>query len=163
MTKQIYSALARKIGQHKKEIETALSVKLNISSNVITIEGEATNELTAEEAIEAINLGFSIDQALELKNEDFIFQKISIKKVTKRSDLSQVRARVIGTERKALRNIEYLTNCDIVLHENVVGVIGQFDDVKKAVYALKKLISGSKYANVYKYLEDQRVRERETF
>lgn len=159
MTEQIYSDNARKIMQNKKQIEESLKIGLENKSGIITVEGNPADEITAVQVIEAVNLGFSISQALDLKNEDFVFEKIPIKNFTKRKDLSQIRARIIGTKRKVLRNIEYLTGCEIVLHDNLVGIIGWVNDVKKASYAIKKIIAGSKHANVYMWLEQQRAIE----
>ncbi len=163
MTEQIFSGVARKIGQNKRQIETALKVKLAIKSGVITINGAPENELICHEAIEAINLGFSVVQALDLKNENFIFEQIPIKTLTRRNDLSQIRARIIGKQRKVARNIEYLTGCEIVVHNNTVGIIGQLDDVKLAARAIKRIIIGSEMANVYRMLEEERARERAGF
>ncbi|MEK6885351.1 MAG: hypothetical protein AABX17_00105 [Nanoarchaeota archaeon] len=160
MTEQIYSEVPRKILQYKKKIQTALKIKLAVKGNIIEIKGAPENELIARDIIEAIGMGFSIEQALDLKNEEFTFQKIPIKSISKRHDLSQVRARVIGRERGVLQNIEFLSNCDIVLHDNSVGIIGHNEDVKKATYAMRKLIAGSKHANVYMYLEDENAKQK---
>ncbi len=160
MTEQIYSESPRKILQYKKKIQTALKIKLAIKGNYVQIDGAPENELIVKDVIEAINLGFPIEQALDLKNEEFTFQKIPIKSISKRHDLSQVRARVVGRERGVMQNMEFLTNCDIVLHDNMVGIIGHHEDVKNAAYALKKLIGGSKHANVYMYLEDENAKQR---
>ena len=160
MTEQTYSENARKVLQYKKQIQTALKVKLAIKGNYVQIDGSPENEIITRDIVEAIDMGFSIEQALDLKNEEFTFQKIPIKSISKRHDLSQVRARVIGRERGVLQNIEFLTNCDIVLHDNSVGIIGHNEDVKKAAYAMRKLIAGSKHANVYMYLEDENAKQK---
>jgi len=162
MTEQIYSESVRKIIQNKKAIENSLKVKLkfNTSNGIITIEGNPENELIAREVIEAMSMGFTVLQALDLKNEEFAFLKIPIKAISHRKDLSQVRARIIGTQRKALRNIEFLTNCDIVLHDNHVSIIGHNEDVKRAAYALRKLIAGSKHSNVFAYLEEENAKQK---
>ena len=158
---KLYLKNSRKVIQNKKQIEDTLKVRLNIRAGVITIEGKAENELIAFNVLEAIELGFTIPLALELRLEDFAFEKVAIKRVISRKrNLSQVRARIIGTERRVLDQLEYLTGCDIVLHDNVAGIIGRTDDVKKASYALRKLISGSKHANVYAFLEEQNARDR---
>jgi len=160
MTEQLYSESTRKILKNKKHIENALKVKLSLKKGIFLIEGKPEDELIAEEVIEAMSLGFSVNQALDLKNEEFSFQKIPIKAISHRNDLSQVRARIIGTHGKALKNLEFLSGCDIVVHENYVGIIGHNEDVKKAVYALRKLIAGSKHANVYGYLEDENAKQK---
>jgi ribosomal RNA assembly protein len=160
MTEQLYCESLRKILTNKKQIEDSLNVKLTTKGKIIFIDGDPADELIGLEVIEAMELGFSVSEALDLKNEEFKFEKIYIKSLEKRRDLSQVRARIIGTQRRALKNIESLTNCDIVLHDNVVGIIGRVDDVRKAAYALKKLIGGSKHANVYTYLEEENLKEK---
>lgn len=158
---KLYLENSRKVIQNKKQIEETLKVKLEIKAGVVTIEGKAENELIAFSVLEAIELGFAIPLALELRLEDFAFEKILIKNIISRKrNLSQVRARIIGTERRALDQLEYLTGCDIVLHNNIAGIIGRTEDVKRASYALRKLISGSKHANVYAFLEEQNARDR---
>ena len=161
MTEKIYSENIRKIIQNKKNLENSLKVKFEIRGGVVTIEGPAEKEIIALEVVEAIKLGFTVAQALDLKQEDFILEKIPIKStISRKRDLSQVRARIIGTKRRALNQIEYLTGCDIVLHDNTVGIIGHVEDVKKASYAMRKLIAGSKHSNVYGYLEEQNAKQK---
>jgi len=160
MTEKIYLESTRKIIQNKKQLESSLKVKLDIGGGVVTIEGESPQEMIAIMVLEAMEIGFNMTAALDLKQDDFSFEKIKIKNISKRHDLSQVRARIIGTKRRALDQIESLTGCTIVLHDNTLGIIGPVEDVKRAAYALKKLISGSKHANVYALLEEQNAKER---
>ena len=160
---KIYSEEIRKITRSKKAIEDALSVKLIIEGRIINIDGKPEDEMICLEVIEAINLGFTVAEALDLKQDDFILEKVQIKTISRRHDLSQVRARVIGTKRKAMDNIEYLTDCDIVLHDNTIGIIGKIENVKHASYAIRKLVAGSKHANVYAYLEEQKAKEKASF
>ena len=160
MAEQIYSESIRKAIENKKQIESSLKVKLNIKGHIVTITGDPADELICLRVIEAMNLGFSVFQALDLKDEQFAFEVIPIKNIAKRRNLSQVRGRIIGTERKTLRTIEALTGCEIVLHDNSVGVIGLSEAVRKASYAMRKLIAGSKHANVYMYLEDENAKQK---
>lgn len=163
MIEQLYSENSRKIMQNKKAVETAFKIKLSSKNSIINIQGKPEDEYIAFQAIEALNMGFALGDALLLKNEDFIFEKINIKNIAKRRDLSQVRARVIGTKGKALRVIEDLSNCYVVLHNNNVGIIGFTEDVKKASFAIKRLIAGSKHASVFSYLEEQKALEKQSF
>jgi len=160
MTETIYSDNARKITQNKKILEETLQVKFSIKSGVITIDGKSEDEYIALQVIEAINLGFTIPKALFLKEDGFLFEKLSIKNIIKRKDLSQVRARLIGTQRKVLDTIESLTDTFLVVHENHVGIIGRIEDVEKASYVLKRIIAGSKHANMYAWLEKKKAEER---
>jgi ribosomal RNA assembly protein len=163
MAEQIYSESIRKILQNKKIIEDSFKVKISAQNNIVEIIGDAPNEFLALQAIDAINIGFSIQDVIQLKEEDFVFEKIPIKAISRRHDLSQVRGRIIGEQRKVMRNMEYLSDCSIALHDNMIGIIGRAENVKKTAYALKKLISGSKHANVYKYLEEEKAREKSPF
>ncbi len=159
MTEKIYTENIRKILNNKREIENAFKIKLSNEAKVLIIDGEPEKELIALSFVEAVDLGFSIQVALDLKNEEFVFKKINIKNIAKRKNLSQVRARVIGRERKVMDNFEYLTGCSLALHDNFVGIIGIEEQVTKAEYALKNLIAGSKHANVYAYLEKEKAEE----
>jgi ribosomal RNA assembly protein len=165
MSTQIYSENTRKILQNRKILEKELKVKINleIKNKIIIIEGKAEDELIALEAIEAINLGFPISKVILLKNEEFTFRKLQIKAITKRHNLSQVRARVIGAKRKALDTIESLTDTFIALHNNDVGIIGKISDVQKAEYVLVRIIAGSKHANMYAWLEKKKAEEKRSF
>jgi len=163
MIEQLYTESIRKILQNKKILENALKIKIFIKDRILTMSGKPEDEFIAIQALEAINLGFGINEALLLKNEEFAFEKINIKGISRRKDLSQVRGRVIGEGGKALRVVEELSGCYIVVHGNTVGIIGDISDVKKAAFSIKKLISGSKHANIYKYLEEQKALEKQSF
>jgi len=160
MTEQIYSENSKKIMKNKSLIEKELNIKLSSKENIIYIDGKPEEEYFALQIIEAINLGFTIKKALLLKDPEFTFNQIPIKSVTKRQDLERIRGRIIGKHRKALDTIESLTECDISLHDNVIGIIGLAQDVEKASYALQNLIRGSKHSSVFSYLEKQRALEK---
>jgi len=153
MTEQIHTQSIKKILASKSEIEKTLKIRITNRTNPLIIEGDPLKELRTIEFFEAVDLGFSIPKALELKFDDFEFRKIRIKTIAKRKNLSQVRARVIGRHRKVMDNIEYLTGCDLALHDNEVGIIGPSEAVKVAEEALKNLIAGSKHATIYTFLE----------
>ena len=89
MTEQIYSENIRKIMQNKKQLEKELNIKIKKEKNIILVEGKPEDEFLALQAIEAINLGFSVPKALLLKEEDITFKKINIKDLTKRKDLER--------------------------------------------------------------------------
>lgn len=161
MTEQIYSENTRKIMQNRKKIETALNIKISRKQNIFFIEGKPENEHFALQVIEAINLGFSVDKTLLLKDEEFVFIRINIKDLTKRNDLDRVRGRVIGTHGRALDTLEALTDCYISLHDNTVGIIGKAIDIEKAKYALERIIQGSKHSNIYSHLEKQKALEKQ--
>ncbi len=152
----IYTENKRKIMQNKGLLERTLCISMGLKGDSIIISGDELNEYLALMVFDAIELGFSVNEALLLTKEDYVFEKINIKDVSRRKDLSQVRARVIGTFGKTLKTMRGLSNCEIVLHDNIAGVIGKAEDIELALNALKSLIKGSKQSNVYSYLEKSR-------
>lgn len=157
---QLYTENIRKILKNKTILEKKLNVKLRKQEQILYIDGKAEDTFLALQVVDAIDLGFTVPQSLLLTEDDFVFEKINIKDFSRRKDLSQVRGRVIGKNRKSLDTIEDLTNCIVAVHMNNVGIIGRIEDIEKAIYAVKKIISGSKHSSVYAYLEEQRVLER---
>jgi ribosomal RNA assembly protein len=160
MTEQIYSENTRKIRANKRLIENSFKIKISIKDKIVNLEGKPENEFLALQFIEAVNLGFSVNQAMNLLEEDFVFLKIQIKAITKRENLAQIKARVIGKRRKAMNTIESLTDCDIALHDSTVGIIGYIQDAKNAEFAIKNIIAGSKHSAMYGYLEKKRAEEK---
>ena len=148
----------KKILKNKKKLETGLNVMLEIKRGQVSIEGKEPELYIAEQVLEAINKNFDINVALLLTNEEYVLEDIHIKDVTKKKNLEQVRARIIGTKGKTLKTLSELTECYITLHENTVSIIGPAEKIKEAVIAIENLIRGSKQSNVYKYLERQKTK-----
>jgi ribosomal RNA assembly protein len=162
MVEQLYVENIKKILRNKKEIERTFQIKILNNEKILTIESinsKPENEIKAISFFEALDLGFSVAKALELRFDDIILAKIPIKKIAHRKNLSQVRGRVIGKNRKAMDTIEYLSGCDIALHNNVAGIIGNIEQVKKAEFALRNLIAGSKHSSIYSFLEKKATEE----
>ena len=137
----------------KKQVEEELHVKITNKRTEISIQGKTENEFLAEEVIEALDFGFEFRIAMLIKEDDFVFEKISIKSFTKRKDLNIVRGRIIGKEGRTKKALSVLTKCFFELKNNEVGIIGDSELIKNAQEAVILLIKGTKQANVYKYLE----------
>lgn len=159
MTEQAYFESIRKIIENKRILESSFKVKLLVREHIVRIEGKSEDELFAMQALEALDLGFSIKKVLLLLEENMVFEKILIKAISNRKSLEQVRARVIGTNRKALDTIEDLTGCFLSLHNNTVGIIGDESDVKNASFAIKRIIAGSKHSVMYGWLEKKKAED----
>jgi ribosomal RNA assembly protein len=157
---EIYSEFIRKILQNKSKLEKGLKVKITNKGKILFVEGNAEDEYTAVQAIEAINLGFTVQQALLLTEEGFILEKVNIKDLTRRHDLERIRGRVIGTKGKTKKLIENLSDCLISLHDNIVGIIGRAEHIEQAMQALTSLIQGAKQSKVYSFLERARSKEK---
>jgi len=139
-----------------KFLEKKLNIKLTLKGRNLVLSGNELLEYEAYQIIEAIDKGFSIKTALLLKDENFVFESINIKNLTKRHNLSQIRARIIGRKGKTLKVLKELTDCDIILKNNQVYIIGSAEKIKDALLGIKKLIQGSKQSSTYSYLERAR-------
>ncbi len=146
-----------KVIKNKKRLERLLKVKIIIKGEEISVEGIPEDEYIAEKVIDAINLGFPVSIALLIKEEDFLFEILDIKKYTHRKDLETIRARIIGKGGKTLKTLNTLTQCYFELKDNDVGIIGSAELIKNAQDAVIFLIQGSKQANVYSFLEKHQV------
>ena len=149
----IFFESTKEIKKSKQELEKKLNVKIEIVGKKVSFEGDSVDEYEALTVLDAIKFGFPQGTALLLKNGEIIFKKISIRDYTRRKNLKDVKARVIGTMGTTKRTIEAISGCVLIIHNNEVGIIGHADDVEEATTALTNLIRGAKQANVYKFLE----------
>ncbi len=150
----------RKIKKAVPIIENKVKVKISFGKDSIGIRASELNEYLIEQVIRAIDFGFNAEDALLLLNEDFILEFIEVKEHTRRKNLKEVRARLIGREGKARKTIEKLTGAEIVIHKNTVGVIVDSDHSEAVVQGIESLIQGAKHGNVFAYLEKQNMSRR---
>ena len=151
--KTILSEKLPRILKNKRLLESKLKIKITNRGKEVFIVGSPENEYLAEKVIDAINFGFPVSDALQIIDEEFLFEIINIKSHTKRKDLRKIRARIIGTKGKTLQNICQLSKCSLELKDNEIGIIGSAECIKNAQEAIISLIKGSKQSNVYAYLE----------
>lgn len=143
----------RELRKNKAELESKLKVSIEIQGKKVTINGDAIDEYEAAIVLDAMHFGFSAKKALTLKDAGIIFVKVPIKAYTKRNDKRTIRARIIGREGKTKRTLEDLSDSDIKIKGNEVGIIGDAEAIEETRAALITLIRGSKEANVYRFLE----------
>ena len=157
---KIYVENIKEVLRNKNKLEKELEIKMKYKGKDVFVDGKAEKEFIAIEVLKAINLGFSVNSALMLKQENFILQTINIKDVTKRNDLKTIKSRIIGTHGKTLKTLKNLTDCNLSLQDNQIGIIGDIEEIADAIQAITSIIQGSKQSNVYGKLEKQRKRRR---
>jgi len=160
MVQETYSEYIKKILQNKKKLEKELEVKITNKGKLVFINGKPDKEYTAMQIMDAINLGFSVEKVLLLKQENIILQSIHIKDITKRHDLERVRARIIGTQGRTLKTLNNLTNCEFSVKDNEIGIIGDTESIEEAIQSVTSLIQGSKQSNVYTHAEREMKKKR---
>ena len=151
--KRLISENPRKVLKAKAKFEKELKVKVSIKEKEIHIDGKPEDEYYAEKIVDAINLGFPIEEAFLLKEDEFVLEILNIKDYTKRKDLGMIKARIIGTKGKTLRVLSELTKCYFQVKDSQVGIIGDVDNIKNAGEAVVSIIKGSKHSKVYNRIE----------
>jgi len=152
----------RRMKRCRDEIEKALQVKIDVVEDGVEIEGkDGISEYLAEKVLEAIDLGFTAHQALQLRNEDFMFEKLNIKDYARASRLHTIKGRLIGKKGRAKGVMEELADCSIAIKDYNIGIIGKTADVDSAIHAIKDLIMGLPHAKVYAFLEKSRKLRRQ--
>ena len=111
----------------------------------------------------AIGRGFNPDIAMSLAKEENYLEIIEINNFAKGSakKMMRLKSRLIGSNGTARKNVEIMTNTNIVIYGKTVGIIGKAEDVALARNAIEKLLLGAPHGNVYRYIEMQKKRFRE--
>lgn len=146
-------------GSIKRTIQKLTNTKLTIDSEEgdIFIEGEAIDVFNCLNIIKAISRGFNPEIALKLLDESYTLEIISIEDFSRnKNDMVRIRSRLIGTQGRARKYLEHITNTYIVVYGKTVSIIGKLEDVLIAKYGITSLLQGSKHGNVYMYIEKQK-------
>jgi len=151
--------LIGKEGANKALLEKTFNVVLHVDSKssmvyISPAEGATPFEvLRAKQAVEAISLGFSLEDALGLSDESWCFEVVDLSEVARNEgDLWRVKARIIGEGGKAKKNVEAMARVRIVVGDKVVGILGECENVEIARRAIQMLIRGRTHGAVYGYL-----------
>jgi ribosomal RNA assembly protein len=151
-------------GKVKKQIETATKTSINVDSKEgdVSITGkDALGLYSAREIINAISRGFNPDIAQLLLKPDYIFEVINMTDYAKTKPTEiRLKGRVIGRAGKARELIEELTETYISVYGKTISIIGLPENVANARKAVQTLLEGGSHANVYKWLEKSRRKER---
>ncbi len=154
----------RYVEKHKDILERELNVKISIDpTGQVIIEPKENTSLNqimkAKEVIEALNYGFDINTALELKKPNYVLMVIDFRDYIDKSKINhliRIKGRVIGEEGRARKTIEELSGTKIVVSDKAVAIIGEYENAKAAREAIELLIRGRQHATVYRRLQSWR-------
>jgi ribosomal RNA assembly protein len=152
-------------GDIKKNIESATSTTITVDSKEGEVVITATNGVhlyDAREIIRAIARGFNPDIALQLLKTDSALEVINVTDFAgkNKNSFKRLKGRVIGSEGKAKRELERLTNCRISVYGKTIALVGQIEDVINMRRAVESLLEGATHAHVYRFLEKKRRQQR---
>ena len=157
----IYFKKLNELRKNKSQLEKKLNTKITLKGRQVTLTSKnPLEEYEASIIFDAMNFGFSAKKALLIKEQEMLFRIINIKHFTRKKNLNEVRARIIGTKGKTKRTIENISNCHILIKDNEVGIIGNAEDIEEIITGVTNLIRGTKQSNTYRYLEKMNRRKK---
>jgi len=159
ISKERVAVLIGKNGSVKNDLEKETKTKIAVDSKEgdIVVTGEDALLLyAAREVIRAIGRGFNPDIAKLLLKQDYSFELIAITDFVGENHLVRIKGRIIGSDGKARRIIEELTESYVCVYGKTVGIIGTHENIVAAKRAVEALLSGSPHASIYKFLEKRR-------
>ena len=148
-------------GEVKEKIEKISKTLIQIDSSegeILIDDNEESDPLAAlvvKDVIHAIGRGFSAEHALLLFNDNMDFFIFDIRDYVGKKDshIKRIKSRVIGTEGKTKKTIENLTDSILSIYGHTVSIISDFESMDIVKKAIDMLLSGSKHASVYRYIE----------
>ncbi len=164
--KERVAVLIGKKGATKKLIERNTHTKLTVDKEgSVVINGDSLDVFEANSVVKAIGRGFNPDIALTLLNEENCMEIINIKDFTGKSEKKFIRrkSRLIGTNGKARKVIEKMTNTEVSIYGKTVTIIGHLENVSIAKRGTEILLRGAPHGNAYKYIEREMHKLQEQF
>ncbi|MCD4759651.1 KH domain-containing protein [archaeon] len=158
--KERIAVLIGEKGSTKRKIQTKTKTKINVSSEEgdVQIQGEdSLKVIKTKDIVKAIGRGFNPEVALKLMNEEFVLDLINIHDFSGKSKKAEERlkARVIGTDGKAKRMLEKMTNTEIQVYGKTVAIIGKQEDVYLARRGTEIILNGAPHNNAYHWIQKQ--------
>lgn len=146
-------------GETKRDLEELTDCELEIKDNLVCIEGDALNEMTAQKVIKAVGRGFNPDKALKLVEKDVTLHMIDVGRFEdNKSRQEELKGRVIGRDGEARRHIEKEANIDVSVYGKTIGLVGKAQNIEVALEAIRMLLNGASHSTAYTYLEKNRGR-----
>lgn len=150
-------------GETKNELEQRSGLKIEVDSKLgeVVIDDHKINDplivIKIENIVKAIGRGFSPQNAFLLFNDDsdfFIFELYDY--VGKKpSHIRRLKSRVIGREGKTKRVLEELTDSKISIYCHTISIISDIFKMNILKKSIDMLLTGSKHATVYRFVESQ--------
>ena len=161
--------LVGKEGIVKAEIEKSCGVNMEIDGRTGDVRVSyrsnhisETNPFKAVDIVTAIARGFSPIRAFKLLQEDQSLTLIDLREYSGKSEnaLTRIRSRLIGSDGKARKIIEELSETQISIYGHTVAIIGDVEKSKVAKEAIEKLASGGTHKATYQLLQKYRSKQK---
>lgn len=158
--KERIAVLIGEKGATKRKLQNKTKTKIKVSSKEgdVTIEGEdSLKVIKTKDIVKAVGRGFNPEIALELTKEEMILDLINIQDFSGKSKKAEERlkSRVIGTDGKARKMLEKMTNTNICVYGKTVAIIGKQEDVYLARRGVEIILNGAPHNNAYHWIQKQ--------
>ncbi len=158
--------LMKNKGRMVSELEKAANVTVKIvpetkADRSVQIDGTPEGEWVSEQVLRAVDLGFDPKDAFRLLKDDVYLEQVDLEQSMhgKSRAVERQKARIIGTEGKAKRALEDLSEAKLAVSDGpMLGILGGFDEATAAKEAVLQLLEGRPHSGVFAYLEDQKRR-----
>lgn len=138
------------------ERETGSELQIDDSAKTIGIkDNNSVNQMKTRNVMKAISVGFDPQISVKLSyNELYHLEILNVKNMTRnKAEMKRQKSRIIGKNGKTKDLISELTDTDINIYNNKVGIIGENQDVLKSREVIKKLVNGTPHSRIYSELE----------
>lgn len=145
--------------EYNRKLRNFFDVKISVGDEV-EIEGDDSLAVVrVKEIVKAFGRGFDFEDALDLVDEDYILEVITMSEFTGKSRTRQItmRGRVIGSQGKSKDIIEKYSGSKIAVYGKTVSIIGKWKNIRLAKEAVEMLLAGSKHSTVFKFLEERKI------
>jgi len=148
-------------GETRQKLEdiTNSTIDIDSKSGEITIDDSKIKDplttIKIENIILAIGRGFSPEHAFQLLNDDYDFFIFDIRDYVGNKDnhIRRLKSRIIGRNGKTKNVLEDLTDSQISIYGHTVSIISNYINIDITKKAIDKLLSGSKHATTYRFVE----------
>jgi ribosomal RNA assembly protein len=150
-------------GETKKLLEERSGLQITIDSKLgeVVIDehdvGDPLMVIKIENIIKAIGRGFSPQNSIRLMDDDADFFVFDLYDYVGKKEVhvKRLKSRVIGKEGKTKRVLEDLTDSKISVYGHTVSIISELGRMNILKKAMDMLLTGSKHATVYRFVETQ--------
>ncbi len=145
-----------------RELERELGISAKLENGNVELEGDGGKCWIAEQALNAVSLGFEPKKAYKLFNDEYYLEVIDLNVLFGKNEklIERYKARVIGSEGRAKKVLEDLSEAFISIWENKIAILGTFGTLSDAKEAILRLLKGSTHAGVYAFLEKKKREEK---
>jgi ribosomal RNA assembly protein len=150
-------------GETKYSLEERSGLKIDIDSKlgeVVIDDHEIEDPLMVIKIVnivKAIGRGFSPQNALKLFDDDSDFFIFDLHDYVgkKPAHIRRLKSRIIGREGKTKRVLEELTESKISIYGHTISIISDIVRMNILKKSIDMLLTGSKHATVYRFVETQ--------